>query len=303
MMRSTTPAIVLSLRPHGEHGAVVRMMTPEHGLQAAYVRGARGPADAAGADGRQPGRGGAVGADRGAIAAGDGRTAAQPRAVAGRAVAGGGDRLGDGADRDRAARGPALSAICTTRSTGCWRRSRRRRRRAGGGRRWCAMNCCCWPNWASGSTSTVRGERRTMTTWSRSARDRAGRSARPRPSPIAAIAAAAALRRARAGAASWAEIVDGLALTGHFLLRDLLTDRATPVAEARAPAGRSLAPRGGTWPSVARMSSRPTPWPCCSPMSRPRATSRCGSRCRYPARTERAAGRPLVLVLSCPDRE
>jgi DNA repair protein RecO (recombination protein O) len=41
-MRFTTPAIVVSLRPHGEHGAVVRLMTPEHGLQAAYVRGARG---------------------------------------------------------------------------------------------------------------------------------------------------------------------------------------------------------------------------------------------------------------------
>ena len=41
-MRLTTPAIILSLRPHGEHGAVVRMMTPDHGLQAAYVRGARG---------------------------------------------------------------------------------------------------------------------------------------------------------------------------------------------------------------------------------------------------------------------
>lgn len=41
-MRLTTPAIVLSLRSHGEHGAVVRLMTPEHGLQAAYVRGARG---------------------------------------------------------------------------------------------------------------------------------------------------------------------------------------------------------------------------------------------------------------------
>ena len=37
-----TDAIVVALRPHGEHGAVVRLMTPEHGLQAAYVRGARG---------------------------------------------------------------------------------------------------------------------------------------------------------------------------------------------------------------------------------------------------------------------
>jgi DNA repair protein RecO (recombination protein O) len=42
MIRKDTPAIVCALRNHGEHGAVVRLMTPEHGLQAAYVRGARG---------------------------------------------------------------------------------------------------------------------------------------------------------------------------------------------------------------------------------------------------------------------
>jgi DNA repair protein RecO (recombination protein O) len=41
-MRFTTPAIVVALRPHGEHGAIVRLMTPEQGLQACYVRGARG---------------------------------------------------------------------------------------------------------------------------------------------------------------------------------------------------------------------------------------------------------------------
>src|SRR5690349_13486087 len=41
-MRVETKAIVCALRNHGEHGAVVRLMTPEHGLQAAYVRGARG---------------------------------------------------------------------------------------------------------------------------------------------------------------------------------------------------------------------------------------------------------------------
>jgi DNA repair protein RecO (recombination protein O) len=41
-MRFSTPAIVVALRPHGEHGAIVRLMTPDHGLQAAYVRGARG---------------------------------------------------------------------------------------------------------------------------------------------------------------------------------------------------------------------------------------------------------------------
>ena len=41
-MRTDTPAIVCALRNHGEHGAIVRLMTPEQGLIAAYVRGARG---------------------------------------------------------------------------------------------------------------------------------------------------------------------------------------------------------------------------------------------------------------------
>jgi len=41
-MRLTTTAIVCALRAHGEHGAVVRLMTPDEGLVAAYVRGARG---------------------------------------------------------------------------------------------------------------------------------------------------------------------------------------------------------------------------------------------------------------------
>lgn len=34
--------MVVALRPHGEHGAIVRLMTEEHGVQACYVRGARG---------------------------------------------------------------------------------------------------------------------------------------------------------------------------------------------------------------------------------------------------------------------
>lgn len=41
-MRITASAIMLALRTHGEHGAVVRLLTEQHGLQAAYVRGARG---------------------------------------------------------------------------------------------------------------------------------------------------------------------------------------------------------------------------------------------------------------------
>lgn len=41
-MRLSTPGIIVALRPHGEHGAVVRIMTSDHGLSAFYMRGARG---------------------------------------------------------------------------------------------------------------------------------------------------------------------------------------------------------------------------------------------------------------------
>lgn len=35
-------ALLCAARPHGEHGAVIRVLTAEHGLVAAYVSGARG---------------------------------------------------------------------------------------------------------------------------------------------------------------------------------------------------------------------------------------------------------------------
>jgi DNA repair protein RecO (recombination protein O) len=40
-MRIEGPAIICSVRAHGEHGAIVRALTPEDGLQAGYVRGGR----------------------------------------------------------------------------------------------------------------------------------------------------------------------------------------------------------------------------------------------------------------------
>lgn len=36
-----TPAIICALRAHGEHGVIARLMTPDHGLIAGYVRGGR----------------------------------------------------------------------------------------------------------------------------------------------------------------------------------------------------------------------------------------------------------------------
>ena len=40
-MQLRTPAIICSTRTHGEHGAIVRALTPEYGLLAGYVRGGR----------------------------------------------------------------------------------------------------------------------------------------------------------------------------------------------------------------------------------------------------------------------
>ena len=41
-MHVRAPAILCASRAHGEHAAVVRLLTAEHGLTAAYVAGARG---------------------------------------------------------------------------------------------------------------------------------------------------------------------------------------------------------------------------------------------------------------------
>ncbi|MEA3041038.1 MAG: repair protein RecO [Sphingomonadales bacterium] len=40
-MRLLTKAIVIAVRPHGEHGAIVRAMTPADGVQPGFVRGGK----------------------------------------------------------------------------------------------------------------------------------------------------------------------------------------------------------------------------------------------------------------------
>lgn len=42
MMHITAEAIICSVRPHGETGAIVRALTESHGLLAGYVQGAKG---------------------------------------------------------------------------------------------------------------------------------------------------------------------------------------------------------------------------------------------------------------------
>jgi DNA repair protein RecO (recombination protein O) len=47
------------------------------------------------------------------------------------------------------------------------------------------------------------------------------------------------------GNASWAEIAQGLDLTGHFVMRDVLTDRSRPIADARHRLVERLRRAGG----------------------------------------------------------
>jgi DNA repair protein RecO (recombination protein O) len=47
------------------------------------------------------------------------------------------------------------------------------------------------------------------------------------------------------GRASWEEIAQGLELTGHFLSRDLLTDRSRPLLETRSRLVDRLRRAGG----------------------------------------------------------
>ena len=53
----------------------------------------------------------------------------------------------------------------------------------------------------------------------------------------------AARSSARAGGVTGRKSSQGLDLTGHFLLRDVLTDRAAPDRRSARPARRAVAPR------------------------------------------------------------
>ena len=181
-MRFETNAIVCALRNHGEHGAVVRLMTPEHGLQAAYVRGARGrrmrPVLIAGnvvqaqlsarTDTQLPQATLELVHSRAPLlseplpaAAIEWATVLTATVLPGR---------------------PALSATVRGARSACSTPSRRRRRRSAGGRRWSASNFCCSPSSASASTSTAARSPAPTISSSPSVRNRAARSARRRPS-------------------------------------------------------------------------------------------------------------------------
>ena len=232
-MRFTTPAIVVALRPHGEHGAIVRIMTPEQGLQAAYVRGARG---------RQlrpvllPGN--QVEATLSA------RTETQ---------------LAQGTVELVHSRGPllqeplpaaAIDWICALTATALPEGQPYQRLYQALDGLLAAVEAA--PSASGWGAALVRyellmlaelgfgldlqkcavsgGNDELVAVSPRSGRAVSAAEAEPYAGKLLALP-----RFVReGGVASWSEILDGLTLSGHFLLRDVVTDRSAPVAEARS---------------------------------------------------------------------
>jgi DNA repair protein RecO (recombination protein O) len=231
-MRFTTPAIILALRPHGEHGAVVRMMTPEHGLQAAYVRGARGrrmrPVLMAGnqveaslsarTDSQLPQATVELLHSRGPLLAEPLPAAAIDWATALTATT-----LPEGLSYPRlyAALDGLLAAVEAAPAASGW------------GAALVRYELLLLAELGFGldlERCAVSGDDEDLIAVSpRSGRAVSAAEAEPYLGKLLPLP-----RFVReGGTANWSDIVDGLALTGHFLLRDLITDRATPVAEAR----------------------------------------------------------------------
>ena len=231
-MRFTTPAIILSLRPHGEHGAVVRMMTPEHGLQAAYVRGARGrrlrPVLMAGnqveaslsarTDNQLPQATVELLHSRGPLLAEPLPAAAIDWATALTATA-----LPESQPYPPlyAALDGLLAAIEAAPAASGW------------GAALVRYELLLLAELGFGldlDRCAVTGDDEDLIAVSpRSGRAVSAGEAEPYLGSLLPLP-----RFVRdGGAASWSDIIDGLALTGHFLMRDVVTDRSTPVADAR----------------------------------------------------------------------
>ena len=231
-MRFTTPAIILSLRPHGEHGAVVRMMTPDHGLQAAYVRGARGrrlrpvlmagnqveAALSARTDNQLPQATVELLHSRGPLLAEPLPAAAIDWATALTATA-----LPESQPYPPlyAALDGLLAAIEAAPAASGW------------GAALVRYELLLLAELGFGldlDRCAVTGDDEDLIAVSpRSGRAVSAGEAEPYLGSLLPLP-----RFVRdGGAASWSDIIDGLALTGHFLMRDVVTDRSTPVADAR----------------------------------------------------------------------
>jgi len=231
-MRFSTPAIVVALRPHGEHGAVVRLMTPEHGLQAAYVRGARGrrlrpvlvpgnqveAALSARTETQLPQATVELTHSRGPLLAEPLPAVAIDWACALTAIT-----LPEGQPYPRLfeALDGLLAAVEAAPSASGWGAALVRYEllllaELGFG---LDLDRCA----VSGSNDEL------VAVSPRSGRAVSAAQAEPYAGKLLPLP-----RFVReGGTAPWPDILDGLDLTGHFLMRDLLTDRSAPVGEAR----------------------------------------------------------------------
>jgi DNA repair protein RecO (recombination protein O) len=243
-MRIDSPAIVLALRSHGEHGAVVRLMTPEHGMQAAYVRGARGrrmrPVLMAGnvvdaqlssrTDAQLPQAVVELVHSRGPLFVEPLPAAAIEWAAVLTATA-----LPEGQPYPRlySALEALLDAVEAAPSALGW------------GVALVRFELLLLAELGFGldlESCAVTGTKDNLVAVSpRSGRAVSAVEANPYSGQLLTLPAFVR----EGGAASWQEVADGLALTGHFLLRDVITERSTPVADARSRLVERLRRAGG----------------------------------------------------------
>ena len=232
-MHIETTAIVCALWAHGEHGAVVRLLTPEHGLQAAYVRGARGrrmrPVLMAGnivdarlrsrTDTQLPQAEVELTHSRGPLHSEPLPAAAIEWATALTATA-----LPEGQPYPNLhqALDALLAAIEAAPTASGW------------GVALVRFELLLLAELGFGldlDRCAVTGANDDLVAVSpRSGRAVSAAEAEPYADRLLPLPRF----MLEGGPASWPEILDGLDLTGHFLMRDILTDRSAPLGEARA---------------------------------------------------------------------
>ena len=232
-MRFDTSAVVVGLRAHGEHGAIVRLMTPDHGLQAGYVRGARGrrlrpvlvpgnlvEANLAARSESQLAQMTVELAHSRAPLLGE----PLPAAAIDWATALTATALPEGQPYPRlhSALDGLLAAIEAAPAASGW------------GAALVRYELLLLAELGFGldlAKCAVTGDTEDLIAVSpRSGRAVCAAEAEPYLGHLLPLPAF--LREG--GQAGWDAILDGLALTGHFLMRDVLTDRSAPVAESRA---------------------------------------------------------------------
>ena len=243
-MRTDTQAIVCALRNHGEHGAIARLMTPEQGLIAAYVRGARGrrmrPVVIAGNvvqarlsarnESQLPQAEIELEHSRGPLLSEPLPAAAIEWATVLTATA-----LPEGQPYPRLylALEGLLDAIEAAPSAGGW------------GSAMVRYELLLLAELGFGldlDSCAVNGTNDNLVAVSPKS-GRAVSAAEAEPYAGKLLPLPAFVREG--GRASWEEIAQGLDLTGHFLTRDVLTDRSRPIADARERLVERLRRAGG----------------------------------------------------------